>query len=173
LFGEFSPAGRLPVTFYRGDADLPDFEDYAMKGRTYRYFEGKPLYAFGHGLTYAEFDYRDLKVERSDEGLEASLSVTNTGTVTSDEVVQLYASRPDGHADDPLKWLVGFERVRDIKPAETREVAITIPERWLALWDDEADARTVAPGKLKIDAGPSSDRPVLSTTVDIENTKED
>ncbi len=157
LCGEFSPTGRLPVTFYCSDKDLPDFEDYAMKGRTYRYFEGKPLFAFGHGLTYTTFDYTDLAVTPADDGLVATISVTNTGSTQSDDVIQVYASREDRRPDDPVRWLVGFQRLRDLQPGETREVELAIPNRWLALWSDEANKRVVEPGSLTISAGPASD----------------
>lgn len=164
LFGEFSPAGRLPVTFYASEDDLPEFDDYAMQGRTYRYFEGKPLYAFGHGLTYTTFDYSDLKVEKNDDGLVASLKVENAGSFRSDEVVQIYASRKDRRANDPIQWLVGFQRLFDLDPGATVEVEIAIPERWLALWNGDARKRVVEPGELTIAAGPASDSLMLSHT---------
>jgi beta-glucosidase len=165
LVGAFSPAGRLPVTFYRSDADLPAFEDYAMQGRTYRYFDGKPLFAFGHGLTYTRFEYSGLSVARSADGLAATLTVTNTGCVTSDEVVQLYASRAEPGAGDPIRWLVGFQRVRELVPGESREVEIDCPKRWLALWSDAEAKRSVAPGALTIAAGPASDDLLLRADV--------
>ncbi len=168
LFGEFSPAGRLPVTFYRRDADLPAFEDYTMKGRTYRYFEGKPLFAFGHGLTYTAFAYSGLDVRQEGDGLVATLTVTNTGKVASDEVVQLYASREDRAAGDPFRWLVGFQRIYDLAPGETRVVGIAVPKRWLALWNDQQKKRVVAPGELCLAAGPASDNLLLKGTVVIE-----
>ena len=165
LFGEFSPAGRLPVTFYRSDADLPDFEDYAMRGRTYRYFEGDPLFAFGHGLTYTTFEYAALNVTKAENGLTAGLAVTNSGNVTSDEVVQIYASREEPGEGDPIRWLVGFQRIRNVAPGESRAVTIHLPSRWLALWSDAANARVVAPGELIISAGPASDNLLATTTV--------
>lgn len=168
LFGAFSPAGRLPVTFYRSDADLPDFEDYAMKGRTYRYFNGNPLYAFGHGLTYTTFEYTDLLLQREAAGIRVRVVVSNRGGCTSDEVVQVYASRPDRQAGEPRRWLVGYQRVHAIEPGTTRTVEIVVPERWLALWDDEQNARVVRPGVITLAAGPSSDNLSLSNTVDWE-----
>jgi beta-glucosidase len=156
LFGVFSPAGRMPMTSYGSDKDLPPFEDYAMKGRTYRYFEGNPLFAFGHGLTYTSFDYKNLDVCKSEDGLKATLSVTNTGKVVSDDVVQVYASREVPGKGDPIRWLVGFERLRGIKPGETRNVELTLPRRWLALWSDASMTRVIAPGKMLLHAGPSS-----------------
>ena len=157
LLGVFSPAGRLPVTFYAGDADLPPFTDYAMQGRTYRYFEGRALYAFGHGLTYTTFAYRDLAVRPQTEGLTASLTVENTGGCASDEVVQLYAARAEPRPGEPARWLVGFERLREVQPGERRAVEIAVPERWLALWDETARQRVVPDGEIVIAAGPASD----------------
>src|SRR5208282_514123 len=94
LSGRNNPAGRLPVTFYTGVSQLPHFEDYTMKGRTYRYFAGKPLYPFGYGLSYASFAYGELKVPAepvaAGDPLRAQVKVTNTGKVAGDEVVQLY-----------------------------------------------------------------------------------
>lgn len=165
LFGEFSPSGKLPVTFYRSDDDLPDFEEYAMKGRTYRYFEGEPLFAFGHGLTYTTFAYADLVVKKAEGGLLARLAVTNTGGMTSDEVVQVYASRETTADGDPFQWLVGFERVSGVTPGETRVVELQLPERWLALWNDEANARVVASGPVTISAGSASDDVAVAVQV--------
>ncbi|MEJ0033901.1 MAG: glycoside hydrolase family 3 C-terminal domain-containing protein [Bacteroidota bacterium] len=88
LFGDYNPGGKLPVTFYKSVNDLPPFEDYHMKGRTYKFFEGEPLYPFGYGLSYTTFGYKDLKVEDKN----VSVTVTNTGKVDGDEVIQLYAS---------------------------------------------------------------------------------
>jgi len=172
LFGEFSPAGRLPVTFYKSDSDLPDFEDYSMKGRTYRYFDGKPLFAFGHGLTYTEFGYTSLEVSKSTvegeskAGLVASVEIENSRERASDEVVQIYAAREDRREGDPIRWLVGYKRVPDMKPGEKRTVSIDIPLRRLALWDDDQEKRVVDPGEIIFSAGPSSDdlrlhRPVV------------
>ncbi len=166
LLGVFSPAGRLPVTFYAGDSDLPPFTDYAMRGRTYRYFEGRPLYAFGHGLTYTSFAYCELAVRPHAEGLVATLTVENTGDCASDEVVQIYASRTDVRAGDPVRWLVGFERLRDVQPGEARTVTIVVPERWLALWDESARQRVVPKDGIAIAAGPASDNLPLAVRVD-------
>jgi len=167
VLGRFSPAGRLPVTFYRSDADLPAFTDYAMQGRTYRYFEGQPLFAFGHGLTYTKFQYSDLTVRRTAGGLVVALRLENTGQRESDEVVQVYARRPQRGAGDPRRWLVGFQRVPALKPGEQRAVEIAIADRWLALWSDAARRRVVAPGQLILAAGPASDRLLLEREITI------
>src|SRR5690606_39462996 len=112
LFGDANPAGRLPITFYRSVDDLPPFEDYDMAGRTYRYFDGDVLYAFGHGLSYTSFEYDDLSVGRLDDGrMEVRGDVTNTGDRPGDEVVQLYVNFPETAVGRPLHDPRGFDRV--------------------------------------------------------------
>lgn len=119
LFGDYNPAGRLPVTFYASDSDLPDFGDYDMEGHTYRYFKGKPLFPFGHGLSYSEFSYGEAVL--ADDVL--SVPVTNVSKVDGDEVVQVYLRRNDDR-NGPLKSLRGFRRVH-VKAGET--VVVNIP----------------------------------------------
>ncbi len=124
LTGLNNPAGRLPVTFYESVAQLPPFTDYAMKGRTYRYFEGKPWYAFGHGLSYSRFAYSGLKVTRNERGAEVRATVENTSARDGEEVVQLYVS---GGADReaPLRSLRGFTRI-PLRAGESREVTFQV-----------------------------------------------
>ena len=126
LSGKNNPAGRLPVTFYTGVDQLPPFEDYAMKGRTYRYFEGKPLYPFGYGLSYTTFSYSGLTLPKSaikaGDPLTAEVTVTNTGKLEGDEVAQLYLSFPNV-AGAPLRALRGFKRVH-LKPGESQTGAL-------------------------------------------------
>jgi beta-glucosidase len=124
LAGANNPSGRLPVTFYRGVEQLPPFEDYAMKGRTYRYFKGNPLYGFGFGLSYSSFRYSDLKTSRGADGARVSVTVKNDSAREGDEVVQLYVDGAGG-ADDPIRSLRGFERVH-LRAGESREVAFKL-----------------------------------------------
>jgi beta-glucosidase len=126
LAGENNPAGRLPVTFYASTEQLPDFSDYSMKGRTYRYFTGKPLYPFGYGLSYSEFKYSDLEVGRSGGGVTVSAKVTNTSKRAGEEVVQVYAD----DAAVPNAELKAFQRVR-IGPGETKLVQFNIKQEEL------------------------------------------
>jgi beta-glucosidase len=114
----------LPITFYRGVEQLPQFEEYAMKGRTYRYFKGDPLYAFGFGLSYSTFRYSNLKTSRAADGGHISVRVKNDSTREGDEVVQLYVDGAGG-ADDPTRSLRGFERVR-LRAGESRDVAFKL-----------------------------------------------
>jgi beta-glucosidase len=124
LAGVNNPAGRLPVTFYKNVDQLPKFEDYAMKGRTYRYFAGDALYGFGFGLSYSKFIYSALRTERNPTGAKVSVRVRNNSTRDGDEVVQLYVSG-DGGADDPIRNLRGFQRIH-LRAGEAREVDFTL-----------------------------------------------
>lgn len=139
LFGDYNPAGRLPVTFYASDADLPGFEDYSMAGRTYRYFTGKPLYGFGYGLSYTTFKYDQLKVPVSVErgkNVAVSVRVTNTGKRAGGEVVQLYVSHPGQAMQAPVRALKGFRRI-SLKAGESRVVTFTLRPADLSLVDDQ------------------------------------
>jgi beta-glucosidase len=124
LAGANNPAGRLPVTFYKGVDQLPPFTDYAMKGHTYRYFGGEPLYPFGFGLSYSTFAYSDLSAERTPAGAEVRATVKNTSTRDGDEVVQLYVSGEPGEGA-PLRSLRGFQRVH-LRAGESREVTFKL-----------------------------------------------
>jgi len=154
LLGNYNPAGRLPVTFYRATADLPGFEEYAMAGRTYRYFSGKPLYAFGHGLSYTTFGYSNLTcAPQADGSLAVTVTVANTGGRDGDEVVQLYATPPAAREREAL---CGFSRI-SLKRGESRVVAITVPAAALRRWDSAKHAYARPAGEWKIAAGAASD----------------
>ena len=156
LLGRYNPAGRLPVTFYRATSDLPDFKDYRMAGRTYRYFDGQPLYPFGHGLSYTRFDYANLRVAQAPGGsLAVTVDVTNAGAREGDEVVQLYATPPAASHPREHRALCGFDRVH-LKPGETRTVGITVPASALRRWSDADKAYVTPSGEWTIGAGASS-----------------
>ncbi|MEJ2501774.1 MAG: glycoside hydrolase family 3 C-terminal domain-containing protein [Gemmatimonadota bacterium] len=159
LVGTYNPAGRLPVTFYGSTEDLPPFESYAMAGRTYRYFEGEPLYPFGHGLSYTTFDYGDLRADRETwaaaDTLTVRVDVTNTGDRAGDEVVQLYVAHPQSTVERPLKELKGFERIT-LDPGETRTVEFALDARALAYWDAEDDRWVVEAAPVEVQVGASS-----------------
>ena len=157
LFGDYNPAGRLPVTFYRGDSDLPDFNNYDMAGRTYRFFDGKPLYAFGHGLSYTTFKYGKARVK--DGAL--TVKVTNTGDRDGDEVVQLYV-RKDGDKDGPKMSLRGFRRVH-IKAGQTAEVSIPLDDEVFKTYDEASGEMKATSGRFTLLYGPSSDISTLKT----------
>jgi beta-glucosidase len=153
LSGLNNPAGRLPITFYAGLDNLPPFPDYSMKGRTYRYFTGKPLWGFGYGLSYSTFKYGPVKLSadniKAGDPLTATVTVTNTGTVTCDEVVEAYLKTPQ--PDGPIHSLVGFQRV-NIAEGQSRDVAITIDPRSLSTVDDKGN-RSILDGKYELTLG--------------------
>lgn len=154
LFGDYNPAGRLPVTFYKSVDQLPLFEDYSMEGRTYRYFEGEPLYPFGYGLSYTEFKYTGLMVPqttREDQDVLVSVDVENVGNREGDEVVELYLTDLEATVPVPLRSLKGFRRVR-LKPGEKRTVQFTLKPRDLSLIDSEFK-RVVEPGVFEVAVG--------------------
>jgi beta-glucosidase len=158
LFGDYNPAGRLPVTFYRGADDLPPFEDYSMAGRTYRFFEGEPLYPFGHGLSYTTFRYRNLRLAgtlRPGGETTVSVDVTNTGARAGDEVVQLYVRYPRSAVSRPRKELRGFARVH-LRPGETRTVRIPLEADGLRYWDAQGQRWVLETRPVLVQVGASS-----------------
>ncbi len=164
LFGDYNPAGRLPVTFYKSADDLPAFEDYDMKGRTYRYFEKEPLFPFGFGLSYTTFSYAAPAVEKSkvttEEPIRVSVDVTNTGTLDGDEVVQLYVSYKNSRIIRPLRDLRGFQRVM-IKAGETKTVTFELKPGDLDYYDEDAGKYMTEKCVYTLNVGPSSDPAVL------------
>ncbi len=147
------------MTFYRDTTDLPAFTDYRMAGRTYRYFTGKPLYPFGHGLSYSTFAYRHLRTSArtlpSNGSITVSVDVRNTGTRTGDEVVQLYARHVKSAVERPLRDLRGFRRIT-LRPGETRKVSFTLPASSLAWWNPANHRWEVEPDSVALEVGASS-----------------
>ncbi len=147
LFGEFSPCGCLPVTFYRSTADLPDFRDYAMEGRTYRYFRKEPLYRFGAGLSYARFVHDGLRTSRAEDGTDrVGATVRNEGPVASHRVLQLYLRTPGTGPDQPIERLVGMEKVF-LEPGASCSVEFAIPSDARRLFDG-AGNRSIVPSAV-------------------------
>ncbi|HEX8634222.1 MAG TPA: glycoside hydrolase family 3 C-terminal domain-containing protein [Pyrinomonadaceae bacterium] len=154
LFGDYNPAGRLPITFYKSASQLPPFADYRMQGKTYRYFKGDPLYPFGHGLSYAKFEYGKLELKgrvKAGEPVRVSAEVRNGGTVAGDEVVQLYLTDTAASAPVPLRSLRGVQRV-SLRPGERRRVTFTLAPRDLTLIDD-GGRRVLEPGAFAVTVG--------------------
>jgi beta-glucosidase len=153
LAGLNNPAGRLPVTFYASLDGLPAFTDYGMKGRTYRYYTGKPLWGFGYGLSYTKFNYGPVKLSAESlnvgDPLTATVTVSNTGTAGGDEVVEAYLKTPQ--ADGPIHSLVAFERVT-IAPGRSKEVTLKIDPRSLSSVDDQGK-RSILAGKYALTVG--------------------
>ncbi len=162
LLGVNNPAGRLPVTFYYHERDLPAFEDYTMAGRTYRYFGGTPLFAFGHGLSYARFDYQQLTYDRATR--TAHVTVQNASTRAGDEVIQLYVRDPG--PDRPKLQLCGFARVTFVA-GETRTVAVPLHAFALRRWVEAADTYMLDAHPRTLLAGPSSQRLPLHVTIQL------
>lgn len=150
LFGDINPSGKLPVTFYRSVSDLPDFEDYSMQNRTYRYFRGEPLYPFGYGLSYTTFALG--KAQWKDGRL--TLKVTNTGRRDGTEVIQLYMKATDD-TDGPMKSLCGFKRVT-LKAGESRTVSIDVPQSSFMRFDPQTNTMRIVPGDRLLYYGTSS-----------------
>ena len=131
IAGEFSPSGKLPLTFYSDSNTLPDFSDYGMRGRTYRYFDGAPRYPFGYGLSYAKFTYRDFKVlSADDDTVKVSVSVKNEGDMTATEKVQIYARFTDSRTATPNFQLCGIKAV-ELSPNEEKVVNVEIDQFWI------------------------------------------
>lgn len=155
LFGDHNPSGRLPVTFYKSIDQLPPFTDYAMKGRTYRYFTGEPLYPFGYGLSYTTFRYSNLRLPESSltpaDSVAVSVDIQNTGDRDGEEVVELYLSHVNAAMPVPIRSLEGLKRVF-LKSGEKATLSFTLEPRQLSVIDDQ-NHRTVMPGALKISVG--------------------
>jgi beta-glucosidase len=154
LAGAYNPAGRLPVTFYKGVEQLPEFEDYSMKNRTYRYFTGDPLYTFGYGLSYSTFEYSGMKLSsaslQAGNPVDVEVDVENTGKRDGDEVVELYITFPKVEGA-PLRALRGFTRV-NLKAGEQKHVKLTLGPRDMSYVNDAGD-RLVGAGDYVITAG--------------------
>jgi beta-glucosidase len=159
LFGDYNPAGRLPVTFYKSVNDLPPFEDYRMTGRTYRFFTGEPLYAFGHGLSYTTFTYANLRTSTDAPGASdtvmVSVDITNSGRRAGDEVVQLYVQHVGSSVERPGRDLRGYRRLT-LAPGETRTVRMPVPISSLAYWDASSDRWVVEADQIRLQVGASS-----------------
>jgi beta-glucosidase len=160
LFGDYNPAGRLVATWVKSLEDLPPMMDYDIrKGRTYLYFKGQPLYPFGFGLSYATFEYSNLRTSADSVNaageILVSVDVRNTGARSGDEVVQMYVKRLNSAVERPIKELRGFERI-PLRPGETRTVQLRLKGADLTYWDSGKHSFVVEPGRLSIQLGASS-----------------
>ena len=164
LFGDYNPAGRLPVTFYRSIEQLPDFEDYNMAGRTYRFMKERPLFPFGYGLSYTTFIYGAATFNKqtvsSEDNLSVVVPVSNTGSRDGEEVVQVYLSKVGGEAG-PVKTLRAFKRV-SVPAGKTVEVHITLSKKDLEWWNEATHSIQFCPGEYQVWIGSSSDEKALS-----------
>lgn len=163
LFGDYNPAGRLPVTFYKSTSQLPDFEDYSMKGRTYRYMTDAPLFPFGYGLSYTTFAYGDAQLSSNEvkKGTPLSLviPVSNTGKYDGEEVVQVYLRRP-GDSEGPVQALRAFKRI-PVKKGETQQVTIELDDESFEWFDPQTNTMRPLAGEYEVLYGGTSDRSQL------------
>ncbi|MDR0543243.1 MAG: glycoside hydrolase family 3 C-terminal domain-containing protein [Dysgonamonadaceae bacterium] len=171
LFGRYNPSGRLPVTFYANDNDLPDFEDYDMSGRTYRYFKGKALYPFGYGLSYTNFNYAWVNKPEGcyTEGntVDCSIKINNIGELSGDEVAQIYIKYPQSGTGLPLKELRSFVR-KTILAGQSEEIKVSIPVAELAKWSDEAGKQEIPKGIYTLFAGGNSEDEAISAVFEVK-----
>jgi beta-glucosidase len=155
LFGDASPAGKLPVTFPKSLDQLPAFDDYSMQGRTYRYLTEEPLYPFGFGLSYSCFEYSDLRLDQTEPALgdsvDVSVNLHNRGSQDSAEVVQFYLSDLQSSTIVPLHHLVGFERVV-LKAGESRTVKLTLTPQMMSFYNEDGKL-TLEPGEFRLEVG--------------------
>ena len=158
LFGDYNPGGKLPVTFYRSNDDLPDFLDYSMKNRTYRYFTGQPQYAFGYGLSYTTFNVGKAKLSRKsmkkDGKVTLTVPVTNTGKREGTETIQVYVKALND-AGAPIKALKGFQKLM-LSPGETKNFSVTLDSEAFEYYDEAIDELSPRAGKYQILYGTSS-----------------
>lgn len=163
LFGDYNPAGRLPLTFYASSTDLPDFQDYNMTGRTYRYFKGTPLFPFGHGLSYTTFKYgvasTNVKEVKVGTGITLTIPLTNTGKRDGDEVVQVYVRNPND-AEGPIKSLRAFRRVT-LKAGQMELVKLELPAMAFEFFDMKTNMMCIKAGKYELLYGGTSDEQKL------------
>jgi len=152
LFGKHNPAGRLPLTFYKSQDDIPPFKNYSMKGRTYRYFSGDPLYSFGFGLSYSDFEYSNLKLSsnviKTGQGVTVTVDVKNNSKIAGDEVIQIYLSAEGARFDTPIFDLRSFTKV-NIKAGETKNIKFKLSPRDLSLINNNGE-RVILPINFKI-----------------------
>ena len=160
LFGDVNPAGRLPVTFYRATDDLPAFDDYSMSNRTYRYFQGTPLFAFGHGLSYTKFDYSDARLDtatiNADGTVKVSFTVKNTGERDGDEVAQVYFRHVHSALPQANLALCGFARIPLVQ-GQAAHITLNLPAERFRYWDTAIKRYAIEPGDYEILIGAASD----------------
>lgn len=172
LFGDVNPGGKLPHTIYASDAQVPSQDEYDVtKGFTYMYINGKPLFPFGHGLSYTTFEFSNLKLVspkqiNASDNVTVSFNIKNTGKIAGDEVAQLYIHEMSPAVKRPIKELRGFERV-SLNPGQTKTVTLTVPGNKLAYWDERVHDFVVNPGAFEIMVGNSSENTPLKTLITV------
>ena len=170
LSGRYNPSGKLPVTFYRNTDQLPDFLDYTMKNRTYRYFTGEPLFPFGHGLSYTSFEFSKPTARQRGDTVTLTFTIKNTGKVEGTETAQVYFRRT-ADKEGPIKTLCGYQQVR-LKAGESSKVTISLPLKHLESWDSNSNTMHVQSGEYQLMVGPSSaDHALQKVTLNLNTSK--
>jgi beta-glucosidase len=171
LFGNYNPAGRLPVTFYKSITDIPAFDNYSMEGRTYRYFRSEPLYPFGYGLSYSTFKYQDAILNKTQAGkndtLTISVRIKNTSQYAGDEVVQLYIRQPGGLEGQPIRELKAFKRA-NIPAGMIRSIELSLPVSQLRHFEPKDGEYVIAKGSYELQIGASSADIRLKSALEIK-----
>jgi beta-glucosidase len=174
LFGKVSPSGRLPVTFYSSTKDLPSYDDYSMKGKTYRYYNGKAQYPFGFGLSYSNFQYTLSPGQQpgvlKEDAAVVKLTIKNTGNVDADDVVQLYVKYPSINKQLPLKELKAFQRI-SLKKGQQKEVTFRVPMDELKKWDARQHQWILHDGEYRFVAGSNSNDEKISVAISVAASK--
>ena len=166
LFGDYNPGGRLPLTYYNSLDELPAFDDYSVKNRTYQYFEGKPLYEFGYGLSYTKFKYTKKNIALSNDMINITFKLSNVGKYDGDEVAQVYVRYPETGTYMPLKQLKGFSRVH-LKRGKATDVTISIPKKELRYWDEKTRQFVTPTGEYVFQVGGSSENVSIQETINL------
>jgi beta-glucosidase len=172
LFGDYNPAGRLTQTWVKNITDLPDLLDYNIRnGRTYMYFKGKPLYAFGHGLSYTTFKYNSVETDSEtiskNAEIKVTVSVTNTGNRDGDEVIQLYVKQLGSKVERPEKELKAFQRVF-FKAGETKNVVLTLKAKDLEYWNTAKQQFELENNTIELQIGSASDVMLLNKKITVK-----
>ena len=166
LFGDYNPGGRLPLTYYNSLDELPAFDDYSVKNRTYQYFEGKPLYEFGYGLSYTNFKYKKKSITQSNSTVDITFNLSNVGKYDGDEVAQVYVRYPETGTYMPLKQLKGFSRVH-LKKGKSADITISVPKKELRYWDEKTRQFVTPVGEYVFQVGGSSENISIEETIKI------
>ena len=166
LFGDYNPGGRLPLTYYNSLDELPAFDDYSVKNRTYQYIEGKPLYEFGYGLSYTNFKYKKKSITQSNDTVDITFNLSNVGKYDGDEVAQVYVRYPETGTYMPLKQLKGFSRVH-LKKGKSADITISIPKKELRYWDEKTRQFVTPTGEYVFQVGGSSENISIEETIKI------
>jgi beta-glucosidase len=172
LFGDYNPAGRLPVTFYKSVNDLPSFEDYIISTQTYRFYPGEPLYPFGYGLSYSSFNYDNLKLNshyKTGNPVNFSVAVKNTGSMAGDEVVEVYVSNKSATGHIPIRALKAFKRIY-LEVGETKTVDLSLAADAFATFNDKGE-KLILPGRFEIAVGGGQPDEKMTTSSNVLKTQ--